>query len=159
MKDTEKMITEMYKVTEADYKQNHIFTWEFVVNKIKDASLLIHANEDSCIQDIKEEYLKKVKAILEEKEFLNEKDKWLLEKINKGIKNACWACQYVLDENSKGYCNTTCPLLVQNGGSLKISCCFEHSSYILLKTALNEHDYQKALELAIEIKDAWREIK
>lgn len=160
MEDLEKMITDIHKITECDYKQNHIFMWEFVINRIKDASIVsLSNNKDICLQEVKEEYLEKVKARLEEREFLSEKDKWLLKKINKGMQNDCWACQYVLDESCHGACFTSCPLLEKHRGKLRHVCIFWSSNYSLLKIALEEHEYEKALKLATEIKDAWREVK
>lgn len=156
MKDVEKMISDMNKITEADYKQNHSFMWEFVINRIKDVSLSISDIKDVCIQVVKEEYLEKVKARLEEKEFLGEKDTWLLEKINKGIQNNCWACQYVLDESYQGHCFTSCPLLEKHEGKLEHNCAFCASEYFLLKRALQDHEWDKALMHATVIKDAWR---
>ena len=111
------------------------------------------------IQEVKEEYLEKVKARLEEKEFLGEKDTWLLKKINKGIQNDCWACQYVLDESYHGNCFTSCPLLKENEGKLKHRCAFWISNYVLLKLTLQDHNWNEALKLATDIKDAWREVK
>lgn len=157
MKDVEKMILDMNKITEDDYKQNHIFMWEFVINRLQDASLLVSDKKDIILTELKEEYLEKVKARLEEKEFLNEKDTWLLEKINKGIKDDCWACQYVKDKYCCAFCSDKCPLLEDNKGKLKYKCAFWYSDFVLLKVALREdHDYEKALKLATLIKDAWR---
>lgn len=156
MKDVEKMILDMNKITEADYKQNHIFMWEFVINRIKDASLSVSDIKNVCIQEVKEEYLEKVKARLEESSFLGEKDTWLLKKINKSIQNDCWACQYVLDESSRGNCFTSCPLLEDNKGKLKYKCAFWYSDFVLLKLALQGHNWNEALKLATDIKDAWR---
>lgn len=159
MEKVEKIIADINKITEDDYKREHIFMWEFVINKIKDTSLSVSDIKDVCIQEVKEEYLQKVKARLEEKEFLGEKDTWLLKKINKGIQYNCWACQYMLDESYHGYCFTSCPLLEYCRGKLEHNCAFWASNYSLLKIALEEHDYEKALKLATDIKDAWREVK
>ena len=158
MTDTEKMIREMNEITEDGYKQNHIFMWEFVINRIKDASLLVSDIKNVCIQEVKEEYLEKVKARLEEREFLGEKDIWILKKINKGIQNNCWACQYALDESFHGHCFTSCPLLKNHEGKLEHNCAFYASEYFLLKIALQDHNWDKALKLATDIKDAWREV-
>lgn len=155
MEKVEKIIADINKITEDDYKREHIFMWEFVINRIKDASLLVSDIKNVCIQEIKEEYLQKVKARLEEKEFLGEKDTWLLKKINKGIQNDCWACQYVLDESSRGDCFTSCPLLKDNRGKLKHDCIFWISNYALLNLALQDHNWNEALKLATDIKDAW----
>ena len=133
--------------------------WEFVINRIKDASLLVSDIKNVCIQEVKEEYLEKVKARLEEIEFLGEKDIWILKKINEGIQNNCWACQYVLDESFHGYCFTFCPLLKNHEGNLEHDCAFYANYYFLLKTALQDHNWDKALKLATDIKDAWREVK
>lgn len=159
MEKVEKIIVDINKITEDDYKREHIFMWEFVINRIKDASLLVSDIKDVCIQEVKEEYLEKVKARLEEKEFLGEKDTWLLKKINKSIQNDCWACQYVIDESYHGNCFTSCPLLKENEGKLEHSCAFWLSNYILLKLALQDHNWTEALKLATDIKDAWREVK
>lgn len=159
MTDTEKMIQEMNEITEDDYQQNHIFMWEFVINRIKDASLLINEKKDICVKEIKKEYHQKVKARLEEKEFLNEKDTWILEKINKGILNNCWACQYVLDKYGCAYCSNECPLLEDNEGKLRYQCTLWYSDFVSFNVALKKHDYKKALKLATVIKDAWREVK
>lgn len=160
MKDVEKMILGMNKITEADYKQNHIFMWEFIINRIKDASLVCSDKKDIILTEVKEEYLEKVKARLEEKEFLNAKDTFTLEKINKGIHKDCWACQYVLDKYDCASCSNECPLLEDNKGKLKYKCIFRYSDFVLLTVALQEdHDYEKALKLATVIKDAWRKVK
>lgn len=159
MTDTEKMIREMNEITEEDYKREHIFMWEFVINRIKDASLSVSDIKDVCIQEVKEEYLEKVKARLEERKFLGEKNRWLLKKINKSIQNNCLACQYVLDESYRVNCFTSCPLLKTCEGKLEHNCSFYASEYFLLKIALQDHNWDKALKLATEIKDAWREIK
>lgn len=156
MEKVEKIIAGTNKITEDDYKREHIFMWEFVINRIKDASLSVSDIKDVCIQEVKEEYLEKVKARLEEKEFLGVKDTWLLKKINKGIQNDCWACQYVLDESSRGDCFTSCPLLKDNGGKLKHVCIFWISNYALLNLALQDYNWNEALKLATDIKDAWR---
>lgn len=156
---TEKIIADINKITEYDYKREHIFMWEFVINRIKDASLSVSDIKNVCIQgiqEVKEEYLEKVKARLEEREFLGEKDIWILKKINKGIQNNCWACQYVLDESFHGYCFTSCPLLKNHEGKLEHDCAFYASEYFLLKKALQDHNWDKALKLATDIKDAWR---
>ena len=155
----EKLIVDVNKITEDDYKREHIFMWEFVINRIKDASLSVSDIKDVGIQEVKEEYLQKVKARLEERKFLGEKNRWLLKKINKGIQNNCWACQYVLDESSRGNCFTFCPLLENHEGKLEHNCSFQASEYFLLKIALQNHNWDKALKLATEIKDAWREVK
>lgn len=159
MEKVEKIIADINKITEDDYKREHIFMWEFVINSIKDASLTVSDIKDVCIQEVKEEYLEKVKTRLEEKEFLGEKDTWLLKKINKSIQNDCWACQYVLDESYHGNCFTSCPLLKENEGKLEHSCAFWISNYVLLKLALQAHKWNEALKLATDIKDAWREVK
>lgn len=159
MEKVEKIIVDINKIIEDDYKQNHIFMWEFVINRIKDASLSVSDIKDVCIQEVKEEYLEKVKARLEERTFLSAKDKWLLKKINKGIQNKCWACQYVLDESSIGDCFTSCPLLKVNEGKLEHDCIFWISNYALLNLALKNHNWYEALNLATVIKNAWREIK
>ena len=39
MEKVEKIIADINKITEDDYKREHIFMWEFVINRIKDASL------------------------------------------------------------------------------------------------------------------------
>ena len=159
MTDTEKMIREMNEITEEDYKREHIFMWEFVINRIKDASLLVSDIKNVSIHRVKGVYLEKVKARLEEREFLGEKDIWILKKINKGIKNNCWACQYVLDESFHGDCFTSCPLLKNHEGKLEHDCAFYASEYVLLQMALQAHDYGMALKLAIFMKIAWREVK
>lgn len=159
MEKVEKIIVDTNKITEDDYKREHIFMWEFVINRIKDTSLSVSDIKYVCIQEVKEKYIEKVKARLEEKEFLGEKEKWLLKKINKGIKNNCWACQYVLDESYRGYCFTSCPLLEKHEGKLEHHCAFESSEYFLLKEALQDHNWDEALKLATDIKDAWGEIK
>lgn len=159
MKDTEKMITEINEITEANYKREHIFMWEFVINRIKDASLLISDKKDVNLYEVKREYLEKVKARLEEKEFLSEKDKWLLNKINDGMRNYCLACQYVLDKSYYEGCFTDCPLLENNRGKLEHTCSYFTSYYNLLVIALQGHDYETALKIAIRIKDAWREVE
>lgn len=41
MTDAEKIIADTNKITEYDYKREHIFMWKFVINRIKDASLLV----------------------------------------------------------------------------------------------------------------------
>lgn len=156
MTDIEKIIADINKITEDDYKQNHIFMWEFVINRIKDAALLVSDIKNVCIQEVKEEYLEKVKARLEERKFLGVKDTWLLKKINKGIQNNCWACQYVLDESFHGHCFTSCPLLKKHEGKLEHDCAFYDSKYSLIKIALQNHNWDKALKLATDIKDAWR---
>lgn len=160
MQDVEKMISDMNKITEADYKQNHIFMWEFIINRIKDASLVCSDKKDIILVEVKEEYLEKVKARLEEKEFLNAKDTFTLEKINKGLLNDCWACQYVKDKYCCASCSDKCPLLEDNKGKLRYKCTFWYSDFVLLKVALQEdHDYEKALKLATGIKEAWRDVK
>lgn len=160
MQDVEKMILDMNKITEADYKQNHIFMWEFIINRIKDASLVCSDKKDIILAEVKEEYLEKVKARLEEKEFLNAKDTFTLEKINKGLLNDCWACQYVLDKYCCASCSDKCPLLTYKKGKLRYKCTFWYSDFVLLKEALQEdHDYEKALKLATVIKEAWRDVK
>lgn len=155
----EKLIADVNKITEDDYKREHIFMWEFVINRIKDASLSVSNIKNVCIQEVKEEYLQKVKARLEERKFLGEKNRWLLKKINKGIQNNCWACQYALDESSHGNCFTSCPLLKTCEGKLEHNCVFSVSEYYLLNIELLDHNWDKALKLATVIKDAWREIK
>lgn len=156
MEKVEKIIVDINKITEDDYKREHIFMWEFVINRIKDASLSVSDIKDVCIQEVKEEYLEKVKARLEEKEFLNAKDTFTLEKINKGIQNDCWACQYVLDKYGCASCSDKCPLLEDNKGKLKYKCTFWYSDFVLLKVALQDHNWNEALKLATDIKDAWR---
>ena len=158
MRDTEKMIREMSEITEEAYKREHIFMWEFVINRIKDASLLVSDIKNVCIQEVKEEYLEKVKARLEEKEFLNEKDTWLLRSIEKGIQNDCWACEYVTMEKNVKTCNS-CPLLKRQNGKITHRCFYLVSIYSSLTRALEAHAYGMALKLAIFMKIAWREVK
>ena len=157
MTDTEKMIREMNEITEEDYKREHIFMWEYIINAIEDASLYINKKKDVSLIKIKKEYLKKVKARLEEKEFLNEKDTWLLKSIEKGIQNDCWACEYVTMEKNVKTCS--CPLLKRQNGKITHRCFYLVSIYSSLTRALEAHAYGMALKLATDIKDAWREIK
>ena len=158
MKDKEKMIREMNEITEEDYKREHIFMWEYIINAIEDASLYINKKKDVSLIKIKKEYLKKVKARLEEKEFLNEKDKWLLKSIEKGIQNDCWACEYVTMEKNVKTCNS-CPLLKRQNGKINHRCFYLVSIYSSLTRALEAHAYGMALKLAIFMKIAWREVK
>lgn len=152
MTDTEKMIREI------DYKREHIFMWEYIINAIEDASLCINKKKDVSLIKIKKEYLKKVKARLEEKEFLNEKYTWLLKSIEKGIKNDCWACEYVTMEKNVKTCDL-CPLLKRQNGKITHICFDPVSIYSSLTRALETHDYGMALKLAIFMKIAWREVK
>ena len=46
MEKVEKIIADTNKITEDDYKREHIFMWEFVINSIKDASLSVSAVSD-----------------------------------------------------------------------------------------------------------------
>ena len=107
---------------------------------------------------IKKEYLKKVKARLEKKEFLNEKDTWLLKSIEKGIQNDCWACEYVTMEKNVKTCNS-CSLLKRQNGKITHRCFYFVSIYSSLTRALEAHAYGMALKLAIFMKIAWREVK
>lgn len=164
MKDVEKMIKDMNKITEADYKQNHIFMWEFIINRIKDTSLSISDNKNICLQEVEGEYLLKLEARLEEKEFLSEKDKWLLNmiKTNKGIQYNYFVCLYVVLNESyteESTCLNSCPLMKSCGGKFEVVCIFKSSIYKLLIQALKEHNYEKAIQYATEIKNAWREVK
>lgn len=136
MEKVEKIIADINKITEDDYKREHIFMWEFIINRIKDASLVCSDKKDIILTEVKEEYLQKVKARLEEKEFLGEKDTWILEKINKGILNNCWACQYVLDKYGCAYCSNECPLLEDNEGKLRYQCTLWYSDFVSFNEAL-----------------------
>lgn len=158
MTDTEKMIREINEITEEDYKREHIFMWEYIINAIKDACLCINKKKAISLIKIKKEYLKKVKSRLKEKEFLNEKDKWLLRSLEKDIQNDCWACEYVTMEKNVETCNL-CPLLKRQGGKITHRCFYSASIYSSFTKALKNHAYGMALKLAIFIKDAWREVK
>lgn len=147
-------------IDEEDYKREHIFMWEYIINAIEDASLFINKKtasvKDVSLIKIKKEYCKKLKARLEEKEFLSEKDTWLLRSLEKGIKNYCWACEYVTEKNVKT-CNS-CPLLKRQNGKINHRCFYLVSIYSSLTRALEAHDYGTALKLAIFMKIAWREV-
>lgn len=159
MQDVEIMMLYMNKITEADYKQNHIFMWEFVINRIKDASLVCNDKKDIYIPEVKEEYLQKVKARLEERKFLGVKGTWLLKKLTEGIQNYCWACCFSYLESKNDYLCDNCPLIEKNGGKLKHACTSNYSAWNKLCIAAENRKYSEAVKLAEQIKDAWREIK
>ena len=74
-----------------------------------------------------------------------------------GIYNDCYACEFSLIENGNNIdmC-VKCPLIN------KLGCvCTDKDSgaYALLAKAYKSKDYEKAIRLAIKIRDAWREIK
>ncbi len=158
VEQVEKIITDINKIAEADYKQNHIFMWEFVLNRLLDASLKIN-DKDIYIPEVKEEYLHKVKARLEERKFLGVKDTWLLEKLTEGIQNYCWACCFSCLEGKNGCICNNCPLLEKNGGKLKHACTSNYSTWRKVCIAAENGLYSEAVKLAERIKDAWREVK
>lgn len=73
-----------------------------------------------------------------------------------GVCHDCYACDFALNKNGSNVdmC-VKCPLLD------KLGCvCYDDytGAYALLTEAYTSQDYEKAIRIAIRIRDAWREI-
>lgn len=128
---------------EHEYKKRHIKLWRDIVDylhKVKRGEVKIYYEN---IADLKYALLHKQ----------NENSGVVFT----GIYNDCYACEFSLIENGNNIdmC-VKCPLIN------KLGCiCNDKDSgaYALLAKAYVSQDYEKAIRLAIKIRDAWREVK
>lgn len=153
----------MKKSIEEAYKRAHIETWNFIISELKEYQNLLEEKGNAKITtliNIKKRSLEKLKAAIQNK---NEVYDIIVRnvQIKREILNDCWACQFAyyssLFKISDTFCNR-CPLLVVNKGNLKVRCDYSSSVYSKLSDLIENHYFKKAIKLAEEIKDAWREI-
>lgn len=128
---------------EREYKKRHIMLWQEIVDylhEVKRGEVKIYYEN---IADLKHALLHKQ----------NENSGVVFT----GIYNDCYACEFSLIENGNNIdmC-VKCPLINKLGCN-----CFDKcvGTYTLLARAYISQDYEKAIRLAIKIRDAWREIK
>lgn len=137
-------------MTEHEYKKRHIKLWQEIVD---------------YLHKIKRGYVKiDYKYIIDlEVDLLNTQNEnsgvvfTNLGMVFTGIYNDCYACEFALIKNGNNIdmC-VKCPLIN------KLGCvCHDKDSgaYALLAKAYVSKDYNKAIRLAIKIRDAWREVK
>lgn len=127
---------------EREYKRRHTMLWRDIVDylhKVKIGEVKIYYDN---IADLKHALLHKQ----------NENSGVVFT----GVYHDCYACEFVLIENGNniGMC-VNCPLI----NKLGCFCLDEYSAYALLTKAYKNKDYEKAIALAIRIRDAWREEK
>lgn len=133
-------------MTEHEYKNRHIKLWQEIVD-------YLHKTKRGYVKiDYKYyKYIADLKANL-----LNTQNE------NSGVVftevyHDCYACEFALIENGNNIdmC-VKCPLINKLG-------CVCHDkdtgAYALLVKAYKSKDYEKAIRLAIRIRDAWREVK
>lgn len=134
------------KMTEHEYKRRHIMLWRDIVDylhKTKRGYVKIDYKYYKYIADLKS-------ALLNTQ---NENSGVVFN----GVYHDCYACEFALIENGNiiDMC-VKCPLIN------KLGCvCHDQDSgaYALLTKAYKSKDYEKAIALAIRIRDAWREVK
>lgn len=130
-------------MTEREYRKRHIMLWRDIVDylhKVKRGNVKIHYKS---IADLKS-------ALLNTQ---NENSGVVFT----GVYHDCYACDFARTENGNNVdmC-VKCPLIN------KLGCfCLDQDSgaYALLTKAYKSKDYEKAIRLAIRIRDAWREVK
>lgn len=131
------------KMIEREYKKRHIKLWQEIVDylhEVKRGNVKIHYKS---IADLKS-------AILN-----TQYEGYGV--VFTGVFQECHACDFALIENGSilDMC-VKCPLI----NKLGCDCTDEYSgSYALLIKAYTSQDYEKAIRLAIKIRDAWREVK
>lgn len=124
---------------ENEYKKRHIKLWQEIVDylhEVKRGNVKIHYKS---IADLKF-------AVLNTQ---NENSGFVFQ--------YCHACDFARTENGSilDMC-VKCPLI----NKLGCDCTDEYSgAYTLLVKAYTSQDYEKAIRLAIKIRDAWREVK
>lgn len=129
-------------MTEREYRKRHIMLWRDIVDylhEVKRADVKIH-----------------YKSIAELKSALLNTQNENSGVVFTGVYHDCYACEVALikNENNVGMC-AKCPLI----GKLGCCCNDEYSgAYALLIKAYNSKDYEKAIRLAVRIRDAWREV-
>lgn len=136
-------------MTEREYKKQHIKLWQEIVDylhEVKRGNVKIHYKS---IADLKS-------AILNTQNTQNTQyeDYGV---VFTGVFQYCHACDFALIENGSilDMC-VKCPLI----NKLGCDCTDEYSgAYALLVKAYTSQDYEKAIRLAIKIRDAWREVK
>lgn len=130
-------------MTEHEYRNRHIMLWQDIVNYLYEVK-----REDAKI------YYKSIADI--KSALLNTQNENSCE-VFTGIYNGCYACEVARIENGDNIdmC-VKCPLINRLG----CMCNDTYSgAYALLVKAYNSKDYEKAIRLAIRIRDAWREVK
>lgn len=131
------------KMIEREYKKRHVMLWRDIVDylhEVKRGDIKIYY---ASIADLKYALLHKQ----------NENSGVVFT----GVYNDCYACDFARaeDVNNTGMC-TKCPLM----NKLGCFCLDEYTgAYTLLARAYISEDYDKAIRLAIKIRDAWREVK
>lgn len=124
-------------MTEREYKKRHIKLWDGVID-------YLHALEKNKVKT----YYKSVQGI--KSALINTPE------FSYGAVYACYACEFALRESTTttGRC-AKCPLI----GKLGCACTDKYcGAYYLLTEAYYQKDYEKAAELAVKIRDVWREI-
>lgn len=131
------------KMIEREYKKRHIMLWQDIVDylhKVKRGDVKIYYKS---IGILKLDLLK------------TQNEKFGI--VFTGVYNDCYACEFARIENGNNIdiC-VKCPLIN------KLGCvCHDNwvGAYALLVRAYNNQNYEKAIRLAIKIRDAWREVK
>ena len=136
-------------MTEHEYKKRHIKLWQEIVDylhKVKRGYVKI---DYEYIIDLEVDLLntQEISGVVFTDSGM----------VLTGIYNDCYACEFALLENGNDIdiC-VKCPLIN------KLGCvCHDKDSgaYELLAKAYKSKDYEKAIRLAIKIRDAWREVK
>lgn len=147
------------------YKRAHIETWNFIISELKEYQNLLEEKGNAKITtltNIKKRSLEKLKAAVQNKNEVYDIIVKNVLQIEGKPKNDCWACQFAYKTNKwinvfLTICDN-CPLLVVNKGNLKVRCDYSSSVYSKLSDLIENHYFKKAIKLAEEIKDAWREI-
>lgn len=128
-------------MTEREYKNRHVKLWQEIVDYLHKTKRGKEKIYYKSIVDLKSALLK------EQNETYGVTVKRLY--------NDFYACDFALTESSIDMC-MRCPLI----NKLGCYCLDEHSgAYALLVRAYNNQNYEKAIRLAIKIRDAWREVK
>lgn len=128
-------------MTEHEYKRRHIKLWQEIVDylhKVKRGEVKIYYED---IANLKYALLNKQ----------NENSGVVFT----GMYNDCYACEFARIESRIDMC-MHCPLI----NKLGCYCLDKYSgAYAFLTKAYISQDYEKAIRLAIKIRDAWREVK
>lgn len=130
-------------MTELEYRHRHNMLWRDIVDYLHE----VKRGEAKIYY----------KSITDLKSALLNAQKENSGRIFNAVYYDCFACDFAFEENgtSEDMC-VKCPLLDKLGCICYDACT---GSYVLLKEAYARQDYEKAIRIAIRIRDAWREVK
>jgi len=124
--------------------------WNFIVDKLEQCKL--RKADFIKIPQLKYEFLENMCNGFHNMTNLTEEGKEMAALIEKGINNNCFACEFAAFD----CCN--CPLLIFNDGKLTYACFETFSLYDILSGCVSGGRWDKAIAIAKEIRDSWRDL-